>query len=73
MEAVKEVVLLLMRFFCESSCFEVANVVVNGSQSKVYEREANLESVPVSVEAGFIIGTHSDEERNPSERLKCGA
>ena len=47
--------------------------MVNGSQSKVYEREANLESVPVSVEAGFIIGAHSDEERNPSERLKCGA
>ena len=48
---------------------EVANVVVNGSQSKVYEREADFKSVPVSVDAGFTIGTHSDEERNPTNRF----
>ena len=54
--------------FCESSSLEVANVVANGSQSIFYVRVANFKKVPGSVDAGFIIGTHSDEERNPKSQ-----
>ena len=57
------------RSFCESLSLEVANVVANGSQSIFYVRVANFTKVPGSVDAAFIIGTHSDEERNPTNRF----
>ena len=51
------VVCAVKKFFFESSCLKVANVVADGSQSEFYVRVANFNQVPVSVKADSIIGT----------------